>query len=97
MLELINLVNERVDELILADLIQNFAFFENNSAAVAACQADIGFLGFSRAVYNAAHNGDLDIFVTAAQAFLYLVRDFNEVNPRSAAGRAGNELHAVGM
>ena len=68
---------------------------EQNAAAVAAGNADVGLPRFAGAVDHAAHHGHGQGLFAGGERLLHLIGKANEVNARPSAGRAGDDVHAV--
>ena len=88
-------VEQPVAQLLIRICTENLTFLEQQPLALAAGDAVIGFARFARAVHDAAHDGDGDVPVELADALFNLGGKRDEVDLRSAAGRAGDEAHAA--
>src|SRR6266571_7765846 len=80
-----------VEELIFGDGFDDFAFAEDDAAAFAASQPDIGIAGFAGAVDDAAHDGDVDGSLHFGEALLDLVGDAYDIDLDTATGWAGDK------
>ena len=68
---------------------------EERTAAVAACNADIGFARFTGAVDHTAHDRNLHGHTDILYARFNLCGNRGQVDARAPAGRAGHELDTV--
>ena len=71
------------------NLAENFAFFKDKPASVAACNSDIGFFCLSRSVYNTSHNRNFNIKRNVCYHLFYLVCKLDQINSCSSTSRTG--------
>ncbi len=98
----VDLFKECLHKFILRYFPQDLAFAEEEPFAFAACNAEVGFARFARAVDDAAHDGDVDRFFDHGEPFFNLCGDGGKVHAAAAAGRTRYEgrtvfLHAEGF
>ena len=90
-----NFFHKRINQFIFRYASDDLAFSKYQATSYAACNSEISFSCFSRAVDGTSHDCDFNRFFESFDLFFHFFGHIDQIDLCTAASRAGNENRPV--